>query len=313
MKMKAKTAVLLAVASLMLATGMKCGAHAAEPSANIVDNVAYCDEGTFHVTEFGKSVSIAGKEETHIIPNNVSNKIDVMINGQLFKQLDGVIIKKDDKSDSVILSKGSIVIEVPSVLNRDINKIANSVKKGNVTDVLSAKTTGVSLDKNSFAYEIGDQGKIFDENGKDVSKLIKTDCDYKSVEKVASDFSEEMAKAEVKESPKSEDGPKSDKGDDKGSVEVTPRAFEGVYTTKFSLNQDGRTIYLTSDAENKYKYVICAYDDVLLDCTTWNALGEYFESGHEIMSMGELVNVEYTVPDGYDHVYVGIGKINAQK
>lgn len=178
----AKRLVIFAAAMvMMLASSLTVFAKENEAVPRIVDNVMYVDEGSNNVWVYGVAISIAGGNKTDIVPNNPSKKIDVMANGQLFKQLDGVVLLKDEKKDKVFLEAGSTVIEAPSITDKALVTLKKAIADGKADSITAAQVLGTTADKGALAYQIAENGKVLTASGEDMATLLKTNANYKSV------------------------------------------------------------------------------------------------------------------------------------
>lgn len=182
--------------ALTLLFAMSITAFAAEDNdTKVIDNVMQVGDGSYNVWVYGKCASIAGGNITDIVPNNESGKIDVMINGSLYKQLNGVIIIKDSNKDRVYLEAGSSVIEAPNITESGLSKLKKDIAAGKLTSVATAQALGSSADTSAFAYQIAENGKIISASGEDMAALLKTNANYKSA---VDAFNEAIATANEK-------------------------------------------------------------------------------------------------------------------
>lgn len=178
----AKRLVIFAAAMvMMLASSLTVFAKENEAVPRIVDNVMYVDEGSNNVWVYGVAISIAGGNKTDIVPNNPSKKIDVMANGKLFKQLDGVVLLKDEKKDRVFLEVGSTVIEAPSITDKALATLKKAIADGKADSITATQILGTTADKGALAYQIAKNGKAVMTSGEELSKLLKTNANYISV------------------------------------------------------------------------------------------------------------------------------------
>lgn len=172
------------VCALTMVIGLGLTAYAAPGEIILDQEVITCNEGSYNVTVFGKAISVAVANTTTIVPNNVSTKIDVMVNGKLYVGMKKVIVHKDDNRDRIVLEKGSYILDAATLSQKQIDKA--------VKNLIGAEEIPEKMDSRSFVYIIGDKGKVLDSNGLEQNTMIRTEANYIPLEKAYAEFAEEM-------------------------------------------------------------------------------------------------------------------------
>lgn len=176
---------LIASLIMMLAMGMTVFAAPGDVISN--NGEIICSEGSYNVTVFGKALSVAGVNETTIMPNNATTKMDAMVNGKTYKGVNRIVVLKDDNRDKIVLEKGSYILDATKLTSNQTNRAVRSLIG---TVVAPSNMAGIEL-----VYMIGENGKVLDASGVAAATMLKTECNYISTNDNFATFAKEQEEA----------------------------------------------------------------------------------------------------------------------
>ena len=203
MKKKFSVKLLASLLAMTMVLGMGMTVFAAPVDVATNNGEIVCSEGSYNVTVFGKALSIAGANATTIMPNNVTTKMDAMVNGKLYKGVNRIVVIKDVNRDKIVLDKGSYILDAATLTEKQINSAVKSL--------IGTLVVPNDIAARPLVYTVSDKGKVLDAAGKEATTMLMTDCNYLSIaesEKVFAEeqdklYQEELAKAEEAKKPSS--------------------------------------------------------------------------------------------------------------
>ena len=211
-KLKLMLAVVLSLAMVMGSSLTALSATVVMRNPNtagvqLIGDTLLIQEDHHNFFVLGKSVMIQCPGVTDILPNNVTNMVDIQFNGNLYKGIREVlIVSAPGKDDKVRLEEGSMIITGITTPEQVQNVKAAIVSQPNTLAALKTALTGASKDLSATKnYIVGKHNAVQNEAGLRVSKKeIQGTVDIVADQEVAQAVVEE-AKSSASESKPAEE------------------------------------------------------------------------------------------------------------
>lgn len=166
--------------AMTLVCGMEMNVFAYMVLVTVSDNrTTVSIKETSALNIFGTAVAVTEENSTTIIPNNTSTKVDLMVDGKLYKGVNKVQVENGTGNAQIVLEKGALIFDASSLSTRQIDSA--------VMSFLGLTTATNSETIKARTYTVGDKGKILDINGNE-TKLQMAGTDFTSREAAYTSF-----------------------------------------------------------------------------------------------------------------------------